>query len=829
MTIPPSAEQWLAVGDLVGELAELAPEERQFRLEAIGDPALRDTIRSLLDALDTGGQLFERPAAAWLGDAVDATDPRDWLGHRIGAWKLVAVIGRGGMGAVYAAERVDGDFTQQAAIKMLRPDLHPGIAIDRFRRERRLLARLVHRNIATLLDGGVTDDGRPWFAMELVEGEPITRWCARHRLTAEARLTLFRQACNAVQHAHRELVVHRDLKPGNILVTADGTVKLLDFGIAKLLESPDATEESITQWGVVPATPSYASPEQLAGAPVNTASDIYSLGVVLYELLTGMPPFPVESDPVGHRQRVAEETPRSLAESLTPATAAAMSDRSIGRLRRWLGGDVDRVVQMALRKDPARRYASADQFAADLLAVEERRPVLARPEGIGYRTRRFVARNPIAVVVIALLTIGLIATAGLAIDRAVRASRASREALAAAARAERVTAFLAEVLAAPDPWTGDRNVTVRELLDDASRRAGADFASEPRVEGAVRLALGRSYRGLGRWDDAERELLRAWRLTTQEHLDADRLEASRALAEVTAERGDADRARDWYDTAAVIAASLGDSLAIATVDADVAWLQGLQGDADSARAAALEALGIRRRNAAPPIDLANSLNNLAVAELQSGWPDSARGHVTEAVALLRDAGPDGEPPLASALATLGGMYSDLGDFPAAERNYREALELRRRIFGPGHPDEIGLLVNLAVNALDAKEPARALAITDTLIARIGPGSLPEDHPLAAAARTVRGRALNALVRHREALDELELALRIRRTALPPGHPALAFTLEALAEAQAATGHHREALASEREAVHTLEEAFGKDATRALQARQRLQAMEGGST
>ncbi len=385
------------------------------------------------------------------------------------------------------------------------------------------------------------------------------------------------------------------------------------------------------------------------------------------------------------------------------------------------------------------------------------------------------------------------------------------------------------MLAAPDPWTGDRNVTVRELLDGASRRATTDFAAEPGVEAAVRLSLGRSYRGLGRWDDAERQLLRAWQLTTAERLAADRLEASRALAEVTAERGDADRARVWDDTAAAIAAALGDSLAIATVEADLAWLHGLQGNSDSARLAALDALGIRRRNAAPPIDVANSLNNLAVAELQSGWPDSARGHVTEAVALLRGAGVAGEPPLASALATLGGMYSDLGDFAAAERNYRESLAMRRRIFGPGHPDEIGLLVNLAVNALDAKQPDRAFAITDTLISRIGPGSLPPDHPLAAAARTVRGRALNALGRHREALGELAIALTIRRAVLPPGHPALAFTLEALAEAQAATGQHSAAIASQREAVGTLEDAFGADAPRAIQARQRLEALEHGRT
>jgi serine/threonine-protein kinase len=815
---------WSEVGDLVGDLAQLPAAERTARLAAIDDSAVRRAVEKFLDAFDTGGRAFDRPAAAFL--ATDSpeeptTDPAVALGTLIGDWRLVRVIGQGGMGTVYEAVREGADFTQRAALKTIRSDLAAGVMVSRFRREREVVARLRHRNIAALIDGGFTADGRPWYAMELVLGDPITRWCDVRRLDPAQRVRLFRQVCAAVHHAHRELIVHRDLKPGNILVTEDGTVKLLDFGIAKLLDPGDPTgsDPTLTAWGGAPATPAYASPEQLAGAPVGVGSDIYSLGVVLYQLLTGSVPFPAERDAVAHRRRVEREPPPPLVRAGNGATLP-------GRVRRWLAGDIERVVQMALRKEPERRYASAEQLAADLERVVEGRPVVARPDTLAYRVRRLIGRNPAAAMITAALTIGLVVAGIAAIDRARRAERARAAADQAATRATRVTDFLAQVLGAPDPWTGSRDVTVRELLGQASARAAVDFVAEPAVLVSVRLALGRSYRGLGQWDRARRELEQARTLAATTGQRAERFAAERALGEVLAEQEQLGPARAWYDSAAATARAAGDSLGLATVAADLAWLHGLTDQLDSAATQAVLAVSLRRRLGAPPIELANALNNLAVVRLQQGRADSARAAIEEAVALLRAAGPPGEPPLAAALATLGGLVSDEGDLAAADRSYREALALRRKIFGPGHPDEIGTLINLAANAVSEGRFTEGLALADTVVGRIGPGGLPPGHALAAAGRTVRGRALVGLGRFEEAETELRAALTSRRGALPPGHPSLGFTLTALGDALEGLGRRAEARQLVAEAVQILTDAFGADHPRSAAARAQLRRLEG---
>lgn len=813
--MPSNSDDWNVVGELVGELAELPVAERAARIAEVADGDLRAAVNRYLAAFDTGAGAFDRPAAGWLvGSAGDATDPTDALGSQVGQWRLVRVIGQGGMGTVYEAVRAEGGFAQRVALKMIRPDLVAGVLADRFRRERDLIARLTHRNIATLIDGGLTDDGRPWYAMELIEGEPITEWCDRRRLDPKSRVRLFRQACAAVQHAHGALIVHRDLKPGNILVTADGTVKLLDFGIATMLGSgAEAAEPSGPVVGV-PATPNYASPEQLAGEPAAVATDVYSLGVVLYQLLAGQVPFRCGSDVAQHRRRVTEEPPSPLVDGLPATGAASMSAR-------WLRGDVEWVVQMALRKMPDRRYGSVDQLGSDLEALTLGLPVVARPGGRWYRIRRLIGRNPVAAALTTVLGLGLAAATLTAVDRARRAERARVAAAASARQASEVTDFLAELLGAPDPWTGNRDVTVRQLLDQASVRAGVELSGEPAVESAVRLSLGRSYRGLGQWALARREFERVRVLASG---SVRRFDAERGLGEVLAEAEDLVGARDWYDSAASTARRGGDSLGLATVAADLASLFGLRGQFDSASRSAQMAVDLRRRHGAGPLPLANALNNLAVGLLQQGKPDSARTAIEEAVALLRSAGPPGAPSLGAALATLGGLVSDQGDLAAAERYYRESLAVRRRVFGPGHPDEVGTLVNLGVNAAAAGRFSDALAWADTVIARIRPGGLPPDHALAAAARTVRGRGLNGLRRWAEAEVALRTALAIRRTTLPPGHPSLAFTLIALGETLEGLGRRGEATGLVAEAHRILLEAFGPSNPRTKAAADQLRRL-----
>ncbi len=378
------------------------------------DAELRQEVQSLLGRQPAGLERFANGAGALLGQHSGAAAN---LGRRLGAYALTRELGRGGMGAVYLARRADGRFEQQVAVKLLKRGTDTDEVLRRFQAERRILARLEHPNIARLLDGGETDDGLPFFVMEYVDGAPLTGFARRHDLSIDARLELFGKVCAAVQFAHQNLVVHRDLKPGNILVTAEGEPKLLDFGLARLIggDDADATALEITVAEARRLTPAYASPEQVRGAALTTVSDVYSLGALLYELLTDQPP---------HRFSTPRPTPVELLrvigeqEPVRPSLAATNA-----RTRPRLRGDLDNIVGLAMRKDPARRYQSVGAFADDLRRHRESRPVRARPDTLRYRTAKFVGRNRVGVGVGALALLALLATSAAALWQAARAER----------------------------------------------------------------------------------------------------------------------------------------------------------------------------------------------------------------------------------------------------------------------------------------------------------------------------------------------------------------------------------------------------------------------
>ena len=379
-------DDWRRVDDLLQSALDCEPTRRASFLDeaCAGDHALRQQVEALLAADHHASDFLE-------GSAIEPGTllPSEWssgslVGRRIGAYRIVRQLGRGGMGAVYLAERADEQFRKQVAIKLVEHGLDSDAILHRFRSERRILASLDHPHIATLHDAGTTDDGLPYFIMEYVEGQPIDVHCATHGLSTRERLHLFNLVCAAVRHAHERHVVHRDLKPSNILVTEGGVPKLLDFGIAKLLAQENAQDTAnATTAGLRPMTLAYASPEQVHGEPVTPVSDVYSLGVLLYELLTGRSPYRVESQTPGQIARViCEQEPEKPSTVVGPA----------------LVGDLDNIVLMALRKEPSRRYGSVAQFADDLRCHLEGRPVLARRVSLGYRTAKFVTRNKTAVV-----------------------------------------------------------------------------------------------------------------------------------------------------------------------------------------------------------------------------------------------------------------------------------------------------------------------------------------------------------------------------------------------------------------------------------------------
>lgn len=391
--------EWSEVKRIFQEALDLPPASRPAFVAgaAAGNEELRREVESLLASEETSEDFLSDGAAGYVPGALDEIEDNN-VGRRIGPYQILREIGSGGMGAVYLAERVD-EFRRQVALKLMRPGMDSRAVVSRFRHERQILAGLDHPNIAKLLDGGATDDGRPYFVMEYVEGLPVDSWCAKHAASIADRLRLFLQICAAVQYAHQNLVVHRDLKPGNILVTLEGSPKLLDFGIAKLLRREETQETAgLTQMGVRLMTPEYASPEQVRGLPVTTATDVYSLGVILYELLTGKPPYTFETGSAMDVERTV-----STREAAPPS---AVAPAEVGRR---LAGDLDVIVLKALEKEPQRRYGSAEQFASDIQRHLDGIPILARPQTWGYRAGRFVRRNRVPVVAASVVVLSLAA------------------------------------------------------------------------------------------------------------------------------------------------------------------------------------------------------------------------------------------------------------------------------------------------------------------------------------------------------------------------------------------------------------------------------------
>ena len=388
------------------------------------DEELRHEVESLLTSHDDAGEFIEAPAVA----ALTPSDEEEFVsavGQRIGPYQVLREIGHGGMGTVYLAMRADDQFKKRVAIKLVRRGMGSDFIVRRFRHERQILASLDHPNIARLFDGGTTADGLPYFVMEYIEGLPIDEYCDQQQLATAARLELFRTVCAAVQHAHQNLVVHRDLKPGNILLTADGTPKLLDFGIAKLL-NPELTGETmdVTMTGMKLMTPGYASPEQARGGTITTVSDVYSLGVVLYELLTGHRPYHVAALPPHEAMRIiCEEQPSkpstavsknevlttsNSTSTITPEMVSRTRDSQPDKLRKRLSGDLDNIVLMAMRKEPSRRYVSVSQLAEDIRRHLSGLPVMARDDTFRYRSVKFITRHKFGVAAAMLISIALL-------------------------------------------------------------------------------------------------------------------------------------------------------------------------------------------------------------------------------------------------------------------------------------------------------------------------------------------------------------------------------------------------------------------------------------
>jgi serine/threonine-protein kinase len=533
-----SRERWTRVKELFFAARDLGVAEREVLLdrECGGDAAMRDQIAALLSADEGESDFLQPPGESDLRDVMEEpAEPAVGVGDRVGPYELTELIARGGMGEVYLARRADEAFNKQVAVKVLHRALATPRSLRRFRQERQVLAKLDHPNVTRLLDGGTTPQGVPYLVMEYVEGSPIDRWCDDQQLPVPKRLALFREVCAAVQYAHRNLVVHGDIKPANVLVARDGTVKLVDFGISRLLESDDEAAGR-TRTAVRAMTPEYASPEQVRGEPLTTAADVYSLGVVLYELLCGRRPHELGGCPAYEADRaICEETPSPPSTAVSRAAGTTTADAHVStsiiaqrrhesprRLRRLLAGDLDTIVLTALQKDAARRYGSVEQLAEDVRRHLEGHPVRARRDTFGYRAVKFLRRNRLQVA--AALAVGLAVAAAMAgvwagsvrARQALRVAEAERNAaIDAKAEAQEVLGFFQQMLVSSNPYRSGRPTTVLELIVDAEHRIERELAGKPAVEAGVRLAIARSYASLMTWPPVAAHLERALPLYRQ--------------------------------------------------------------------------------------------------------------------------------------------------------------------------------------------------------------------------------------------------------------------------------------------------------------------------
>jgi eukaryotic-like serine/threonine-protein kinase len=747
-----SPERWARIDALFGEGLDRPESERLAFLaaECGEDRELYDAVRSLLEDAAVAGDLIGESVTGFAADLLatlpaDAEDEGDPVaGRRVGPYRLVAELGRGGMGAVYLAERADGEFEKRVALKLVKRGMDTDEILHRFRFERRILAGLEHPNIARLYDGGASDDGRPYLVMELVEGERITDYCDHRRLDIGERLGLFRDVCAAVQHAHQNLVVHRDIKPSNILVTGDGTPKLLDFGIAKLL-SEDVGDSPRTRTDMRILTPEYAAPEQLRGELVTTASDVFALGAVLHELVSGRRP--------AGAARGGATGGESGAVATGAAGSAAARRTTPDRLRRMLRGDLGTIVEKALQADPLLRYQSAQQLLDDLNRYRQGLPVLAQPPALGYRARKFARRHRLALATSGVVLLSLTGGLGAALWQAERAAgerdRAERERLVAEDErdaAEQVAAFLEGIFAAADPFSSrpGRMDTVRvgAFLDRGAERIDEELLDRPLVRARMLGVIGRTYRSLGAYNRAEpllREALTTYRAVHGEshtdvadalnalgnlYLDLERVEDAGGahrqaltirrellgpdhrdvgaslnnLASALQNAGRLDEAEPLYDELLELHRRLDppDSASLADALNTRMMLAYRQDDLETALPLAYEILNINRslfHGDNPRV--AQSINNLAQLLSQTGKVEEAEPLLRQALAMNRVVFGVDHPNIAAGASNLAGALLRLGRTDEAEPLYVEAVGMNRRLLGDGHPALAGSLSNYA--------------------------------------------------------------------------------------------------------------------------------------
>jgi len=764
---------WEQISSIVDRALDLEPDEQlAFVQDVCGDDdALKANVIHFLDSIEPSDGLWDKmvESGSVLVNEITSSDvdidntPLFSPLKQAGPYRVIELIARGGMGNVYLAERSDGQFDRTVAIKILRHELSSKSHVDRFSAERNILSGLEHPNIARLYDGGITDDNRPYLVMEYVDGVPITTYCKKNSCTLNEKLELFKQVCKAVEYAHRNLIVHRDLKPDNILVKQDGTVKILDFGIAKILDeelTPDKlvqTKENLHMLSI-----QYAAPEQVTLEKITTATDVYALGLLLYEMITGRPPFDLK----GKNLKEAEQTIRF---EIPEKPSARISDSGLSRK---VKGDLDAIMLKALRKEPEYRHQTADQFLDDIDRFLTGRPVLAQKESMLYRTKKFILRRPViptSIIFILFAIWGYIFTLQQHADQLeVERNIALSEAL----RAEQISDFLINMFQEADPFSSSKDITVREMLDRGTDQVLEDgLIEDPVVRAKFMETLGNVYRRLGALDKAEQLLMEAIQIRRSLY-GSMHLEIASSLSRIGSLLTDQGNYVDAVET-------LREALTIQ---------QELLGDDHH--------------------DTVDTMNNLANALQSSNRMNESELLYRKIISINRNH-EDRQEYLATNLTSLGNLLSKQQNYTEAEELLHEALEIRQRILGREHPRTAVTLNNLAqmLRRSGSAESAEPLLRESIEIRKI---TLGDDHPSVAIGINNLALALRDMGRFDEAEPLFRESLERRINHFGEEHPATGIAYYNLAGLKNRIERYQEAEELSRKALQIWTVTFRPD-------------------
>ncbi len=786
MKNPDNPERWEKVKKVFLIALELNQDEQQEYLEKAckDDVSLIQEVESLLKAYSVDGVL-DRSIDQLKVTALSDLHSRKMRGKQVGAYRIIEELGHGGMGSVYLAERADGVFQQQVALKMLRTGFLLDEQVLRFHSERRILASLSHNNIARLYDGGITDDGQPWFVMEYIKGQPIDEYCNKKNLALGERLKLFLEVCEAVQYAHRNLIAHRDLKPGNILVTDEGKVKLLDFGIAKLLDPDEQETEGLpsTQTGLLPLTPAYASPEQIRKQPITTSSDIYQLGVILYELLTGVRPYDLKDKTPGELEHtICEAEPKRPSVALvtkkndkTSQGIKTFETNVIVQFQKKLKGDLDTIVLKCLSKEPHRRYQSTGLLAEDLRAYLQGRPVLAHPDSWVYRTGKFIRRYKWGVAA-ALIFAMLLTTYAITVTWYTHQSRIALDAAERErAKSGQMVDFLLSMFEASDPAEArGATITARELLERGVEQADA-LSDHPEVQGQMYQVTGLVFKRLGEFEEALPLMKRALKIADSLN-DAAHAELATLhyhLAEILHGAGSFHQAHAHFTLAAEFfqkvpghvsleyASSL-HNISVASHD-------------NSAMDDILKALDMRRELLDPDhLLIAGSYLALGNFHLYRGEHELAQNYFQKTWSIVNSHEDLGTPQIASIIQNLGEGKRVTGEYEMAETHLLNALEIYYSLFDGPHVNIAMTKKSLADVYRDRKSFSEAEKYYDKAMEALE-DAVGENHPF--RRPILQGKA-NMYIQqgdHEAAEPLLREVLELLESILNPNHPRIART------------------------------------------------------